>query len=146
MNPLEQKSPFAPAVEHYYGDRVRQLFLVSALFSFIAIPLWGSLLPLSLFLQICGGLVLVLLAGLTNPHSKAIMIVNAIASGLGALLIEVTVVEFRLEQSLQLLILREAEVLLLLVAFYLSVKTARAMFLGKVGQMDRPWEFEKETP
>ena len=37
---------------------------------------------------------------------------------------------------------REAAALVLLFAFYYSVKTLRAMMLGKIGRMERPSEFE----
>ena len=131
-----------PMIRHYYGDYIRFCFLAAAVVSFIALPLWGYLLPLGLVAQIAGGLILVLLAGLTNPHGKLIMVLNAVASGVGALLIEITAINYRAIDSLQLLIVREVEVVLLVLAFYFAVKTARSMFLHKVGEVERPWEFD----
>ncbi|MEK7511038.1 MAG: hypothetical protein AAB582_02295 [Patescibacteria group bacterium] len=134
-----------PGIRHYYGDYVRFCFLAAAVVSFVALPLWGDLLPFGLFAQITGGLILVLLAGLTNPHSKVIMVLNAIAAGVGALLVEATAITRHAIDPVQLLLVREIEVVLLVLAFYFAVKTARSMFLHKVGETERPWEFDK-TP
>lgn len=132
-------------IPHYYGDHIRFCFLAAAVVSFIALPIWGDVLPFGLFIQITGGLVLVLLAGLTNPHSKTVMVLNVAAAGIGALLVEATAITYHARDSIQLLLVREIEVVLLVLAFYFAVKTARSMFLHKVGETERPWEFEK-TP
>jgi hypothetical protein len=144
MNTLQDPFTNDASVNHYYGDQVRILFLSSAVFSFIGIPLWGNLLPINVTLQIVGGLLLVLLAGLTNPHNTTVMIGNAVASGLGALLIELTIIYNQTSGSLPLLVIREVEAVFLLLAFYLSVKSARAMLLGRLGVVERPWEFDKK--
>lgn len=128
---------------HYYGDRIRALFFASAILSFIVIPIWGNLLPFSVVAQIVGGMTLVLLAGLTTPHNKLIMICNTLASGLGALLVEIVVIQFHGEQSAQIFLLREGEVLMLLVAFYYCVKTLRAMYIGNLGHDEPADEFAK---
>lgn len=132
-------------IRHYYGDYIRILLLSAAVVAFVALPLFGNLLPFGLLVQIAGGLILVLLAGLTNPHSKTIMVLNVIATGIGALLVEATAITYHARDSIQLLLVREIEVVLLVLAFYFAVKTARSMFLHKVGEAERPWEFDK-TP
>ena len=135
---------YHPEIRHYYGDRVRFAFLAAAVLSFVSIPFWGLILPIGLTLQVAGGLALVLLAGLTNPHSRAVLILDAIAAGAGALLIEVTAINYRHIDPLALLIVREIEVVLLVLAFYYSVKTVRAMYQHKVGKLDLPWDFEEK--
>lgn len=131
-----------PGIRHYYGDHIRFLLLAAAVVAFVALPIWGNLLPFGLFVQIAGGLILVLLAGLTNPHSKTIMVLNVLATGIGALLVEATAITYHAIDSLQLLLVREVEVILLVLAFYFAVKTARSMFQHKVGETERPWEFD----
>jgi hypothetical protein len=68
-------------------------------------------------------------------------VLDAVAAGVGALVLEITAINFHKIDSLQLLIVREIEVVLLLLAFYYSVKTARAMFQGKIGKAAEPQEF-----
>jgi hypothetical protein len=136
-----KNSPLDPGIRHYYGNTIRSLFLVSALFSFVAIPIWGSLLPISIFVQILGGRVLVLLAGLMSPDSTLVMFASAIASGVGVIVVETVVIQAKADQSVGLFMLREIEVLMLLVAFYLGVKTVRSMMLGKVGDREPEHEF-----
>ena len=129
-------------IPHYHGDTVRSLFLVTVGFSFLVIPLWGHILPFGNTFEVLGGIVLIALAGLTSPHSRFIMLLNCLVSGLGAFLLELSAISFRSSESLQLLLVREIEALILITALYFSVKTARAMMQGKVGQLPRPWEFD----
>lgn len=129
-------------IEHYYGDVVRQLFVGAALVICLAIPLWGDLLPVGTFSEIAAAILLVLLAGITSPHGKMIFLYNAIVAAFGALLLEVFATSLYHEQSLELFLAREAAAILLLFAFYYSVKTLRAMAQGKIGKPPFPWEFE----
>lgn len=131
----------ASDIPHYYGDRVRELFVLTAVVSFVAVALWGDLLPYGTLTQVAAGLCLVLLAGLTNPHSKAILMTNTIVSGVSVLLLETTAIALHRVQSTEIFFARELAAVLLLAAFYFSVKTLRAMALGKVGKVARPNEF-----
>jgi len=129
-------------IEHYYGDYVRALFLGAAVLSAVAIPLFGDLLPFGTFVQVGSALLLVLLAGLTNPHSRVLMVYDVVVSGLGVFLLESAAISFYAADTAQLFAAREVAALALLFAFYFSIKTLRAMMLGKVGKMEKPWEFE----
>ena len=129
-------------IPHYYGDYVRALFLGAAVLSVVAIPLFGDLLPFGTFAQVGSALLLVLLAGLTNPHSRMLMIYDVVVSGIGVFLLESAAILLYTADTPELFAAREAAALALLFAFYFSVKTLRAMSLGKVGRMERPWEFE----
>src|SRR3989344_2428276 len=129
-------------IEHYYGDYVRALFLGAAVLSAVAIPLFGDLLPFGTFAQVGSALLLVLLAGLTNPHSRMLMIYDVVVSGIGVFLLESAAILLYTADTPELFAAREAAALALLFAFYFSVKTLRAMSLGKVGKMEKPWEFE----
>src|SRR3989338_11021214 len=81
-------------IEHYYGDYVRALFLGVAVLSAVAIPLFGDLLPFGTFAQVGCALLLVLLAGLTNPHSRVLMVYDVVVSGLGVFLLESAAISF----------------------------------------------------
>src|SRR3989344_1476434 len=129
-------------IEHYYCDYVRALFLAAAVLSSVAIPLFGDLLPFGTFAQVGCALLLVLLAGLTNPHSQMFMLYDAIVSGVGGFLLESTAISFYSADTVELFASREVAALALIFAFYFSIKTLRAMMLGKVGKVERPWEFE----
>ena len=129
-------------IPHYYGDFVRLLFVATAALSFLAIPIWGQILPYGIVFEVIAGIVLVVLAGLTNPHSKWVMYWNILVSGLGAFLLEITAISLQPSSATMLLAIREVSVLLLITALYFSIKTARAMSQGKIGELPRPWEFE----
>ncbi len=129
-------------IPHYYGDYIRVLFLATAALSAVAIPIVGDLLPLGTFAQVGSAILLVLLAGLTNPHSKTILLYDTAVSGLGLLLLESAAISYYSSDSMQLFAVREVGALILMFAFYFSVKTLRAMSLKKIGKFGRPWEFE----
>jgi hypothetical protein len=132
-------------VPHYYGDSVRNMFIASAVIYAIALPLFGSLLPFNIYVGIGIVLLLVFLAGITNPHSKFLMFANVLVAGIGVYLMQTAAVSFFNQDSSILFILRQAVVILLLIAFYDSVKTARNMLIGKIGITPAPDEFNKNT-
>ena len=76
------------------------------------------------------------------------MVYDVVVSGLGVFLLESAAISFYAADTAQLFVAREVGALILLFAFYFSIKTLRAMMLGKVGKMERPWEFEngKDKP
>lgn len=129
-------------IPHYYGDYVRALFVASAVLSAVAVPVLGDLLPFGTLVQVLSALLLVLLAGLTQPHSSIIFWYNIAVSAIGVVLLESTAIALYKADSFELFLAREAAALLMLFAFYFSVKTLRAMGAGKLGKLERPWEFE----
>ncbi|MEK7602059.1 MAG: hypothetical protein AAB472_01045 [Patescibacteria group bacterium] len=133
-------------IPHYYGDYVRTLFIVMAVVSFIATPLWGDLLPFGVIAQTVAPLLLVLLAGLTSAKNHYIMLINATISGVSVLLLESYAIIMHHTQSSELFFAREAGVLLMLGSLYFSIKTFRAMMSGKMGHFDSLFEFDGATP
>ncbi len=129
-------------IAHYYGDTIRQLFIGCAVLFIVAIPIWGSLLPFGSLAEVAMSIVLVLLAGLTNPHSKLVFFYNTIVAGIGIFLLEATAIANYGTQSSTLFLIREVGTIALLFAFYYSVKTVRAMSFGDVGKHTMPWKFE----
>ena len=146
QEPLFSLSLSNRRISHYYGDYVRQLFVAAAAVTFIAIPLFGDLLPYGTFFQVACAIVAVLLGGLTNPHGKIVLWVDALFSGLGVLYLEATAITFYPTQSTELFLAREAAAILLLFAFYFSVKTVRSMSQGKVGHFFEAGEFDDNEP
>lgn len=133
-----------PRVPHYYGDRIREIFLAIAVLSIVVLPLWDNVLPLSIRTQLLGALLLVFLAGLTNPHSKLIMILNVCVAGIGAFLYETTAIYFYDTDSIILFMIREIAAILFLFALYFGVKSARSMLLGIVGHTTLAGEFDTD--
>lgn len=131
-------------IPHYYGDSVRAMFLISAIMYAVSIALFGSLLPFDIYTGIGLVLLLVFLAGITNPHSQALMFVNVIVSGAGVYLMQTAAISFFNSESSILFILRQFVAILLLIAFYHSVKTARNMMIGKIGDQPTSGEFSKQ--
>jgi hypothetical protein len=138
-NPFGKKTN----IPHYYGDTIRNLFISAGIIYAVAMPLWGNLLPVDTFTGIFMILILVFLAGITNPRSTTLMFVNVFVAGAGVFYLQWAAITFYETQSPILFFLREAVVILLLFAFYHSVKSSRNMMLGKVGAKPTPGEFEK---
>lgn len=132
-------------IPHYYGDSVRNMFIASAVIYAIALPIFGNLLPFDIYSGVGIVLILVFLAGITNPHSQILMFINAGVAGIGAYLMQTAAISGFGVDSTALFILRQIVVLLLLIAFYEAVKTARNMMIGKIGTAPAPDEFKKET-
>jgi hypothetical protein len=133
------------AVEHYYGDHVRQLFIVAAALMLLGAPFYATNLRAELPFEIIGALALVALAGIATPHSKTVWIASSIVAGV-ALVIYESWALFAYEESTWLqFILRELIALLLFAAFYFSVKTLRAFMLRQVGRADAVDDFERDA-
>jgi len=135
--------PQGSGIPHYYGDTVRILFVLMAIESFVVVPLFGDLLPFGVIAEVGAGVLLVLLAGLTNAKSMIVLIADATLAGVSVLLLETTAIMGQPTQSMQIFLAREVGVLLMLGALYFSVKTIRGMMTGKTGHMDSPLEFDE---
>lgn len=137
---------FGDGIPHYYGDKVRQLFIATAVLSFVVMPLWGDLLPfVGIIPQVGAGLLLVLLAGFTSARNVLVMIANATVSAVSILLLESTAIALQNTGTykMELFLAREFGVLLMLGALYFSIKTVRAQLSGKMGHADSPLEFDE---
>ncbi len=130
-------------IPHYYGDHVRRLFLAVAAILVISIPVWDGLFPLTVLSRVLFVVGLVLLAGITTPHSRWALLIDAVVSGVGVFLLELIAIQRYNAEEVGLFLAREAVILLLLFAFYYSVKTYRAMLTKQIGKKEPPWEFEE---
>ena len=143
--PMSDYTPmsFFGGVAHYYGDTVRQLFIVAAALLLIAAPFYADTLRSELFYEIAGAVVLVAIAALANPHNKSTFMFAAIAAGVGLVVYESWALNKYFDSTWVQFILREVIALIFLVAFYYSVKTLRAFLLHRVGKQDEVGEFEE---
>ncbi len=137
---LESHLPKWPSVPHYYGDVVRLSVGLCAITIGVLIPLSGSIAVGIIGLPIV--LVLIVLAGFTNPHSKTIMILDAAAAVLGIIVAEMYAIAAYLSHSLYLFLTFEAVCILLFIALYFSAKNVRAAMMGKIGKIDGVGEFD----
>ena len=133
------------SIKHYYGDTVRLFFGGIAAVILLCLPFSG-VMQLSVFVGIPVIAILVLLAGLTHPHGRFIMIADVIASIGGLLMAEViALAAYRAEAWVPLAIL-EFIGLLFLAASYFSLKTMRAMMMHKIGHIETGNDFaDSET-
>lgn len=130
-------------IMHYYGDVVREIFVALAVLTLIAVPLAGDLLPVGWPTEIVIAIGLIFLAGFTNPHSATFIACDMIVAALGIFFIESTAITHYQTDSAFLFFLREVAVILLLFAFYHSVKTTRAFAVGKIGKNASYNEFSR---
>ena len=140
-NQVTSQLPKWPSVPHYYGDVVRIIFVICAITIGVLIPVSGSLTVGVIGVPIV--LMLMVLAGFTNPHSKIVMILDTVAAVLGLIVAEVYAIAAYLSESLYIFLTFEALCVLLLIALYFSAKNVRAALMHKIGKIDGVGEFDQ---
>ncbi len=129
-------------IPHYHGDEVRRYFFAVVALGFIAIPIWGEVIPVGVLLEVAGGILLIVLAGFTSPHSKIVLVLDALVAIFGVFLLEMAAIGLFHTDSIALFLVREVSAILLAFGLYASIKTIRAMVQGKVGVLATQGEFE----
>ncbi|HTR18666.1 MAG TPA: hypothetical protein VMH91_01635 [Candidatus Paceibacterota bacterium] len=130
--------PFG-SLRHYYGDVVRILFVILALMIAISTPFGGDV-PFGLAVGVPTVLVLIILAGLTNPRGKLILMADAAVSIIGVILGEWFAIETFTQQAYISFAVLELICVLFLISLYFSMKTVRAMESHMVGRAEPPDE------
>ena len=131
-------------VPHYYGDVVRQCFVLGAIIMLVAAPFYTSNLRAELPFVILGALILVALAALTNPHNKSFVVADAVTGGIVVVIYQAWAL-FDYQSSTWIQFgLRELVALIFITAFYFSMKTLRAMLLHQVGKREKVGEFDSD--
>ncbi|MDE2021879.1 MAG: hypothetical protein KGI71_03110 [Patescibacteria group bacterium] len=121
-------------IEHYHGDSVRVLFFVGAIVLIVA-KSTGADLPLSTLGAVTSAVVLVVLAGVTNPAQLWVHWLNAVLAVIGTLVFATSAVNHYREgisvfdPSFTYI---EALALISLVALYFAVRTIRAFHLHSI--------------
>ena len=132
-------------IPHYYGDVVRMLLLGAAMLMLAGAPFYTVVLADVLPFLVIGAIVAVALAALTSPRSRLIMRLDAVASGVGALVFEYWALasyhgNFPIE-----FVLRQIVALIFMFAFYYSLKTLRAMISGAIDTNGSPSIYSSGT-
>ncbi len=123
-----------PSIPHYYGDYVRQLFMLAGAMMLIFSPFLAASNPGILPFEIGGAIVVAILAALTNPVNKLSMLANAIVAGIGVVTYELLALNSYFSGAMIAFIEREAITLIFLCALYFSLKTLRNMVLQTIGK------------
>ena len=76
------------SLSHYYGDKVRTLFMLGGLIMLISFPFFSRLLNLPIMASLFFFILLFLLSLLTNPKQKWIMILDILVSVVAVLSFE----------------------------------------------------------
>ena len=130
-----------PAVPHYYGDVVRILMLVGAGSALLVIPFSSGFLHDAFIFDIIIGLAIVASAALTNPHSRMLVTSDALLSALAVVFFEMDAFQNYQAGELVTFVFYEGIAILFILAFYFSLKTARAFMLRQVGKRDSLADF-----
>lgn len=133
--------PFG-TVQHYYGDIVRVLFVAVAIMTGVAVPFIGNVLA-GAYVGAPAIVALLVLAGLTNPLGRTVLVLDAIVSGFGVILTQLVAIAAFSNGLFPLFAFLEFMSFLLMVALYFSVKTVRAMMAHKIGRPDRTDDFDR---
>lgn len=71
---------------HYYGDKVRSLFITAGVVMILTLPFFTNLIPEPFFFSIFAVLLLILLSGLISPRYKGLVAISMLVSA-GAFLV-----------------------------------------------------------
>lgn len=118
-------------IRHYHGDNVRVLFVVSAVVLIVA-QSTGAELPLSTTGAVISAVLLVVVAGITNPAQGWIHWLNAFIAIIGTLLFGTAAID-RYRSGLNIFdssfAYIEALALLSLIALYFTTRTIRGFHM-----------------
>ena len=131
-------------IPHYYGDIVRQLFMGLVVLMLIGSPFYTTEIEVQFPLIAVGALIIVALAGLTNPLKRWVMWVDTSVAGAGVIIYETLAVVAYREINAASFVLAQAIAIIFVVAFYFSMKTLRAMLLNQIGKEPSMNDFGEE--
>lgn len=124
-------------VNHYYGDSVRTIFIITGVALIAGLPFFYGLVKVSINISIIGILILSILAGLLNPIQKWIIVVNSLVSAAAFIFFEysalfayINLPPIELSNILFFWVNQVLSVLMFL-AVYLSTKTLRGMWIDE---------------
>jgi hypothetical protein len=124
---MESEAKGQPPFKHYYGDRVRGLFLFGGASMLIGLPFVSATLNIPPLLSVAAILGLGLLAGLTSPKNPWISRVNWFVSIVAFFIFEFYAVRFFTSRNEYMFVINEFLALIFLSAIYYSTKTVRGV-------------------
>lgn len=96
----------------------------------LGLPLINGLIPVSVHISIFSILILIFIAGLTNPAQKWVSIVDSLVSSIGFVVFEYfAVVTFSQSEDFLLFLINQTLAVLFLFAFYFATKTVRGFLV-----------------
>ena len=133
MNDDAEGGNISPRLEipHYHGDNTRILFVMSAILIIVA-KSTGAYLPLSTTVAVIAAIVLVIVAGITNPRQGEIHWINALLAASGTIIFGVSAINhYRAGVGLldPSFIYVEILALLSLISLYFTTRTIRGFYL-----------------
>lgn len=116
---------------HYYGDTVRKLFLLAAIFMLIMLPFMNRFLEVPLYLSILIAIGISIFAGITNPVQKWSVVFDFAIALFGSIIAEYQAVVGYTNYSVfhRTFWANQIVAIIFLIALYYSTKTVRGMFL-----------------
>lgn len=116
---------------HYYGDIIRILFFISAIIMLLTLPWLQTAIPVSIYISMLAIMVLLLIAGLTNPVQQYIAVINVVVSTSGLVIFEYFAATTYTTADTLFFLVNQTLAVLFLFAFYYAVKTLRGEVLRK---------------
>ncbi len=142
-NPYMPDLHIGPHIPHYYGDYVRQIFMLCGAAMLIFSPFLAASLPAALPFEIGGALIVAFLGALTNPARQISMVADAIVAGIGVVTYELLALNAFSSGAMIGFVEREALAIAFLFAMYFSIKTLRNMAFHTIGKKISVSEFFK---
>jgi hypothetical protein len=130
-----------PSVAHYYGDYVRQIFVVTGAAMLLLAPFLINRAPALLPFVIGGSIILVILAALTNPKKVWVLMADSLAAGVGIVVFESLALAAYASGNWLAFIALEVVTIAFLFALYYSLKTVRTMMFRQIGKRPTFGEF-----
>ena len=140
-NPYMPDLHMGPSIPHYYGDYVRQIFMLCGAAMLIFSPFLAASFPGALPFEIGGALLVAILGALTNPAKQISMLAEAIVAGVGVVTYELLALNSFSSGAMIAFIEREALAVAFLFALYFSLKTIRNMAFHMIGKKERVGDF-----
>ncbi len=123
-----------PSVPHYYGDYVRQIFMLCAAIMLVVAPFLAGNSSALLPFEIGGAIIIAILGALTNPRNQISMLANAVAAGVGIVIYELLALSLYADGHMISFLVREMLAIAFLFALYFSLKTFRNMVFHMIGK------------
>ncbi len=114
---------------HYHGDNVRTLFLIAATIMFFCQPFLLDQIPFSWPVSLAAIILLIFLAGLTNPRQPWVIFLDTVVALLGLVIFEYYVISRFSSWDDIFFWVNQTLALIFLLAFYFSTKTLRGLYL-----------------
>ncbi|MDQ5971090.1 MAG: hypothetical protein QG566_36 [Patescibacteria group bacterium] len=121
---------------HYYGDRIRGLFMITGILMVVTLPFFSSIIHVPTMVSIVGILALAILGGFLNPVQRWIIVADTFVAVFGFIAFEYYAVQAYLAVppvpplNTYFYWLNQIFALLFFLTVYLCIKTLRGKILA----------------